>query len=174
MWPLLPTCHDLYASVEADAVGKWTKGSIQNMKGSCSFSVYSTHFCAVIFLIPSPLLKFMPKFAQKTNGIREMPLSEGSPQASIRYLHNVFVCDPWQSLLASKNTVCARYYLKSRSSTAAVAALLCVLLGAGEPGDPACGTNPVSQVFKQTCCQFSSAAVPVWPESLWIKSRTSW
>lgn len=169
MWPLPPTCHDLYASMEAAAIGKWTKGSSHIMKGSCSFSVYSTQFFAVIFL--TPLLKFIPKFAQKTNGIREISLSEGSPQASIRYLHKVFVCDPWQSLLANKNTVWARYYLKSRCSTAVVATLLCTV---GEPGEPACGTNPVSQVFKQACCQFSSAAIPVWPESLWTKSRTSW
>lgn len=103
-----------------------------------------------------------------------MPLSESSLQVSMRYFYKVFVCDPWQSLLANKNTVCAQYYLKSRHSTAAVAALLCVLLGAGEPGDPVCGTNPVSQVFKQACCQFCSAAVPVWPEFLWTKSRTYW
>lgn len=143
------------------------------MKGSCSFSVYSIQFCAVIFLTPPPLLKRMSKFAQKPNGIRDMPFSKGSPQDSSRYLYKVFVCDPWQSLLASENTVCAWYYLKSRCSTAAVAALLCILLGAGEPGDPVCGTNPVPQVFKQACCQFSSAAIPVWPECLWIKSSTS-
>lgn len=59
--------------MEAAAAGTWTKGSIVTGKAHAAFQC-TAQFFAVIFLTPSPLLKFMSKIAQKTNGIREMSL----------------------------------------------------------------------------------------------------
>lgn len=162
-----------FMPMEAAAIGKWTKGSIITWKAHAA-SHCTAQFFAVTFLTPSPLLKFMPKIAQKTNGIREMPLSEGSPHASYKVFVQGVCMWPMTKFASKQNhSLCLVLFEEQAQHSSSSSFALCTA-GCWEPGDPACGTNPVPQVFKQACCQFSSAAIPVWPESLWTKSGTSW
>lgn len=167
MWPL-PLCQ----TMEAAALDKWTKGSIQNMKGSYSFAVYGTQFCACHLPNPIPTPEARAqiytenKWDQANGPFEKLPSS----------FYKAFVCDLWQNLLASENTqtLCARCYWKSRQQHSSYSSFYsCVLLRAAEPEDVVCVTNPVSQARKQDCSGFGSAAIPVWPDYVWTKPRAS-
>lgn len=86
--------------MEAAALDKWTKGSIHNMKGSYSFAVYSTQFCACHLPNPIPTPETRAQIYTENKWDQGNGLFEKLPSS----FYKAFVCDLWQNLLASENT----------------------------------------------------------------------
>lgn len=145
LWHL---CH----ATGAAALDKQTKGSIHNTTSLYSFPVYTTRFCALP--LPNPVLT--PETHAQI--FTENKWDQGNAPflklltSSVRYLYVTCVKIYWQ---VKTHTDCAWCYLKSRQQHNSYSSFhSCVLLGAAEPGNPVCVTNPVSQACKQNCSRY--------------------